>query len=70
MSTGPIKINGVPLRRMNPIYVIATSTKIDISGVKVPKHVNDDYFRKPKDNKGKSGDAEIFDTDKKEVIWI
>ncbi|XP_072043578.1 large ribosomal subunit protein eL6-like isoform X2 [Amphiura filiformis] len=66
LITGPIKVNGVPMRRMNPIYVIATSTKIDVSGVKIPKHINDDYFKKPAEKKGKGGGDEIFDTEKKE----
>jgi len=47
MITGPFKINGVPLRRVNQAYVIATSTKIDIKGVDVSK-INDDFFKAEK----------------------
>jgi len=35
LVTGPYKINGVPLRRVNQAYVIATSTRIDLEGFEV-----------------------------------
>merc|ERR1712232_338590 len=46
LVTGPYKINGVPLRRVNQAYVIATSTKVDVSGIDTSKF-NDEYFERP-----------------------
>merc|ERR1712139_372412 len=33
LVTGPYKVNGVPLKRVNPAYVIATSYKLNLTGV-------------------------------------
>merc|ERR1712141_500209 len=46
LVTGPMKCNGCPLRRVNQIYLLATSTKVDVSGVKIPANINDEYFRR------------------------
>ncbi|CAL8129849.1 unnamed protein product [Orchesella dallaii] len=48
LVTGPFKLNGIPLRRVNQQYVIATSTRLDLSKVKVPENLNDTYFRRDK----------------------
>ncbi|CAI5744534.1 unnamed protein product [Peronospora destructor] len=47
LVTGPYKVNGVPLRRVNQAYVIATSTRMDLSDVELPK-IDDSYFVKDK----------------------
>ena len=44
LVTGPYGINGVPLKRVNPAYVIATSTKVSLDGVAA--NVDDSYFKK------------------------
>jgi large subunit ribosomal protein L6e len=60
LIAGPHKINGLPMRRINQIYVIATKTKIDISGVKIPDHINDQYFKRSKKTAKKSAEPDIF----------
>ncbi|KAH9607122.1 hypothetical protein KSS87_005050 [Heliosperma pusillum] len=69
LVTGPFKINGVPLRRVNQAYVIATSTKVDLSGVDV-QNIDDKFFSKPAEKKKKKGEGEFFEAEKeeKEVI--
>ncbi|BCR97366.1 60S ribosomal protein eL6 [Aspergillus luchuensis] len=60
LVTGPFKINGVPLRRVNARYVIATSTRIDISGVDaqtLEKVSAADYFTKEKKAEKKTEEA-------------
>ncbi|KAL9249401.1 Large ribosomal subunit protein eL6-like protein [Drosera capensis] len=62
---GPFAINGVPLRRVNQAYVIATSTKVDISGVNVEKF-DDKYFSKKADKKKNiKEEAEFFEAERK-----
>lgn len=42
----------MPLRRVAQSYVIATGTTLDVSKIKVPAHLNDEYFkREPKKKK-------------------
>jgi len=48
LVNGPFKVNGVPLRRVNQRYVIATSTRLDVSKLALPSNINDDYFRRDK----------------------
>ena len=45
LVTGPYKYNGVPLKRVNQAYVLATNTKVDIKGVPV-ENIKDDLFKK------------------------
>ncbi|XP_066257876.1 large ribosomal subunit protein eL6 [Euwallacea similis] len=60
LVTGPYEINGCPLRRISQRYVIGTQTKIDISEVKLPKNLNDTYFKRQRQKRAKKEEGDIF----------
>jgi large subunit ribosomal protein L6e len=64
LITGPFKLNGVPIRRVNQAYVIATSTKIDVSSIDASKFT-DKYFEKELIRKKKT-ESEFFEAEKEE----
>lgn len=61
LVSGPRKYNGVPLKRVNQSYVIATNTKLDISKVKLNESLTDALFAKEKSAKK----GEFFEDGKK-----
>lgn len=70
LVTGPFKINGVPLRRVNSRYVIATKTKVDISGLDsttLEKVSGDAYFAREKKSEKKGEEAFFKQGEKPEV---
>jgi len=73
LVTGPFKVNGVPLRRVNARYVIATSQKIDLSGLdqkKVDEIASEKYFAREKADKKKKGEEEFFKQGEKPEVRI
>ncbi|KAI0176282.1 ribosomal protein L6e-domain-containing protein [Hypoxylon sp. FL1284] len=62
LVTGPFKINGVPLRRVNARYVIATSYQVDLKGIdqsKVEEVAKAQYFVQDK-AKNKASEEAFF----------
>ena len=62
LVTGPKRLNGVPLRRVNQMYVIITMTMVDIRRVVIPKHLNADKFYKRRRGRirGQKNNGDIF----------
>ena len=62
LVTGPFKINGVPLRRVNSRYVIATKKSVDVKGLdtkKLQALSEPSYFTGEK-KKEKAGEEAFF----------
>jgi large subunit ribosomal protein L6e len=66
LVTGPYKINGVPLRRINQAYVIATRTSVDVGPIDVSK-ITDELFAKEEVEKPKKDEGEFFSQEKKKT---
>eukprot|EP00775_Hariotina_reticulata_P008076 gene8076-8271_t len=65
LVTGPFKLNGVPVRRVNQAYVIATSTKVELPSLSLDKFT-DSYFKAAEDKQKKSkkkGEEDFFQKD-------
>ncbi|KAK6443485.1 60S ribosomal protein L6 [Oleoguttula sp. CCFEE 5521] len=63
LVTGPFKINGVPLRRVNARYVIATRTTVPVEGLdsKTLDKVSDEkYFARDKKSDKKGSEEGFF----------
>jgi len=59
LITGPYKLNGVPLRRVNQAYVIATTFRLPLMH-KLPATLSDRTFKKEKNKKAKKTEADFF----------
>ena len=77
LVTGPFSINGVPLRRVNARYVIATKGRVDLKGIDqraVDKVSEEDYFTREKAQQ-KRGEEQFFSQGEKpevsdeRVLW-
>ena len=64
LVTGPYKVNGVPLKRVNQAYTMTTSTKVSLAGVEVSK-IDDALFKREK--KAKKATEEKFFADSAKV---
>ena len=43
--TGPYKVNGVPVRRVNQVYTLSTSTMVDLAGVNAASITDETFAR-------------------------
>lgn len=69
LVSGPFKLNGVPLRRVDQRYVIATSTKVDISALRLSDfEITDSLFQVEKTDAEKQPFFTKHDAEKKEVV--
>ena len=67
LVTGPYKINGVPLRRVNQSTVIPTSTKVELGGAKLDQ-LTDDFFKRIAAKRTKRSEDTFFQNKEQEVI--
>lgn len=68
MVTGPFSLNSCPLRRISQRYVIATQTRVCLSKVEIPAHVNDTYFKRDSKKNQNRGEGDVFAVKKERYV--
>lgn len=68
LVTGPFALNSCPLRRISQRYVIATQTRVDVSKVEIPAHINDDYFKRADKKQKNRGEGDVFAVKKERYV--
>lgn len=67
LVTGPYKLNGVPLKRVNQAYVIPTKTKVTLGSLPGLDKVNDDFFTNRVTVKRGTKASDFFEDPKKKA---
>ena len=67
--TGPYKINGVPLKRVNQAYTMTTSTVVDVKGADVSK-IDDAMFTRSRSQKKADSAAFFAEGAKVRILFI
>ena len=72
LVTGPFKVNGVPIRRVNARYVIATSTSVNVKGIdkNLLKKVSDEKYWAREKSEKKTGEDAFFKQGEKPEVRI
>lgn len=68
LVTGPFSLNSCPLRRISQRYVIATQTRINVSKVELPAHINDKYFKRETKKPKNRGEGDVFAAKKEKYV--
>jgi large subunit ribosomal protein L6e len=61
LVTGPYKLNGVPLKRVNQAYVLPTRTRVNLSSVPTLESINDAFFKRPSSDVNEKAKSQFFD---------
>jgi len=67
LVTGPYKLNGVPLKRVNQAYVMATSTKVNLGNVAGLDKVTDKFFERVTVKRTELGEVIAVSSDEKKA---
>merc|ERR1719388_738882 len=69
LVTGPYQVNGVPLKRVNQRFCIATSTKVKVDA-KQAESVTDKFFAREAGEKKKKTEEQFFAAEKDKIQGI